>query len=152
MKKFLVFSILFVHYLFADISIIVNKENTLVSISKSELKVVFFLKSGKSVLRDSKFVKYNGRFANGLVPLPVDIETDNPIYEKFYIAIATANIEKMNRYWSRRIFSGRGVPPLRLKNEQEIIEFVKKNKNAIGYINQSNLTDDVKEIFTISFP
>ncbi|OUR93584.1 hypothetical protein A9Q84_19135 [Halobacteriovorax marinus] len=49
---------------------------------------------------------------------------------------------KYNKYWRRRLFSGKGHPPKELENDKNIIDYVKKTEGAIGLISQVPSTMD----------
>ncbi len=45
------------------------------------------------------------------------------------------------------IFSGRGVPPLELRSDSEILNYVSSHPDAISYVSSdTDLTNDVKEV------
>jgi len=44
------------------------------------------------------------------------------------------------------VFAGSGTPPIEKKSDLEVIEYVKKNSGAIGYVSKSTNTTGVKEI------
>jgi hypothetical protein len=49
-------------------------------------------------------------------------------------------------FWIQQIFSQKGNPPIILKDEREVKEFVSSQKGAIGYIHASALDSTVKSI------
>lgn len=51
-------------------------------------------------------------------------------------------------YWKQRMFTGRGVMPIIFKTENELLEFVKENRGAIGYVSES-LKDSISTNITI---
>ncbi|BBP45457.1 hypothetical protein THMIRHAS_08300 [Thiosulfatimonas sediminis] len=60
-------------------------------------------------------------------------------HKQFVEEILHSNVFEMQRIWNRLIFSGRGVAPLELKNEVEMIKTVRKTAGSIGYISKDNL-------------
>jgi ABC-type phosphate transport system substrate-binding protein len=50
-------------------------------------------------------------------------------------------------YWQIQIFSGKEVPPIVRGTDAEVLEFVRKTPNAIGYVSQNTpLGADVKAV------
>ena len=102
------------YYVVANIGNIDN------SISKSELRDVYL---GKKT-----FWPDNSRVNFSLV------NHGNPNTEKFIAEVLDQSSDEFNRYWRRKLFSGSGVPPQRFNSEQELLEFVGKQKGAIGIV------------------
>lgn len=57
---------------------------------------------------------------------------------------------QLKAHWSKLVFTGKGTPPTELASEQEVLNFVASNPQAIGYINAANVTDAVKVVHTIN--
>ena len=51
-------------------------------------------------------------------------------------------------YWSKLAFTGKGTPPKELGSDNELLNAVKSNPNAIGFISSANVTADVKVVAT----
>ena len=67
--------------------------------------------------------------------------------EEFSRAIHGKSLAYVTRYWHRVIFAGRGVPPDELASDAAVIELVKNQRGAIGYIDGDTPPgDDVKVI------
>ena len=50
-------------------------------------------------------------------------------------------------FWKKLVFTGKGKMPVTVKNDKEVIDFVKKNEGAIGYIGSTDdISEDVKVI------
>lgn len=69
--------------------------------------------------------------------------------KKFYKAIAGYSLSKLRKYWAKRIFTGKGNPPKKLKNSSAVKKAVSKNKKAIGFIEKSKVDSKVKVILEI---
>ncbi len=116
----------------SEFKIIVNKSNAASSISKAQLSKMFLKKVSK--WDDSKKV------------LPIDQKTDSPVREAFSEAIHEKGIATVQAYWHHKIFSGRGTPPKVEASDASVIEFIKSNPGAIGYVSAEAVVDDVKVI------
>jgi hypothetical protein len=42
---------------------------------------------------------------------------------------------ELKQYWSRIVFTGKGVPPKLVGNDEAVVKMVSDNKNAIGIVN-----------------
>ena len=51
-------------------------------------------------------------------------------------------------YWSKLAFTGKGKPATELESAAELIDAIKKNPNAIGFINASDVSAEVKTLAT----
>ena len=134
MKKILL-SILLVNSLFAEIVVIVNSESKVKNLNDDYTKMIFMKKI--KVLPD------------GEVLIPFDQGSESDIYNEFYISVANKNKSRMNKYWAKRNFTGKGEAPEVLSSDVEVIRQVMNNINAVGYINAESIVDGVKVVYTV---
>ncbi len=62
------------------------------------------------------------------------IHSDQPstiVFIRDYLGKTSA---QFNRYWKRQLFSGKGIPPKYFHSREELIQYVKNTKGAIGFI------------------
>ena len=104
----------------ATFKIIVNKSNSVKSISSDELKKIFLKKETKWE-DDTKIY-------------PVDLNESSKTRENFAKEIHGKKVAAIKAYWQKQIFTGRGVPPPEKSSDKEVLEYVDKNEGAIGYI------------------
>jgi ABC-type phosphate transport system substrate-binding protein len=120
-------------------------------VSSNELVLVVHKDNPTSTLSRSQLIDlYMGRyvaFPNGERAVPVDIEDDLQTREKFYDYLVGIPLARVNAYWSKVKFSGRARPPTQKKDEKAILNFVMKTENAIAYVHESSVTDDVKIVY-----
>ena len=111
---------------------IVNAHNSQQSISQNGLGAIF-----KMRLR---------RWQDG-VPVTVFVINDkSPLHQKFCKKILNVFPHQMRRVWDKAVFSGSGQAPIQLENAQAMLEKISSTPGAIGYLNASHLTDNVKII------
>lgn len=91
----------------------------------------------------------NSVFPNGKIAMPLDQSVDSDARSQFYAKLVGKNINEINAYWARLLFSGRARPPRVIKREEEIVNTVTENNSVIGYVDSSYLTDDVKVIIRV---
>lgn len=65
---------------------------------------------------------------------PVDHPMRSALRSHFLRATYGKSGRFMTRYWHRRIFSGRALPPPELASEDDVIAYVRGIRGAIGYI------------------
>ncbi|MBL4867185.1 MAG: hypothetical protein JKY67_12515 [Pseudomonadales bacterium] len=122
----------------ADIAIIVNISNPSDSLSVVDLKKIYRV-------RVSEFVDNS--------PIVLSYQpSDREITRKFVKHAVGQSMAQLNRVWARKIFSGRMRRPIKLSDDTMVIQWIEKNRNGIGYIDEVNLTDNVKKIATIKTP
>ena len=83
------------------------------------------------------FLKRETRWRNGVEVVPVDLPETSQTRRTFSKAMLRRSADAIKDHWNRQIFSGRGVPPLQLASEREIVEFVGSNPGAVGYVSPS---------------
>ena len=113
--------------------IIVNKSNSVNSISVSQLGRIF--------------TKKTKQFENGVAALPIGQKNSRQVTSYFNKVILKKNAQQLKYYWTRKMFSGASKPPKALSSDVEVIKFVSSLKNAIGYVSKRpEENDDVKII------
>ncbi len=122
----------FTHSAFAEMVVIVNKDNPVTAISQTEIEMIYLGKKRQ--------------FQDGLTAVPVDIPANNPIRREFFTNILGKAEESYRLYWLRMIFSGKGQPPLTLSGEEEAVRFVSKNKGGIAFVDSGIIGPGVKTV------
>jgi len=115
--------------------IIVHSENPAESITREAASNLFLKKSKKWKV---------GEFTESVIP--VDQSERSEVREQFTSAIFKKSISAIKSYWQRMIFSGRDFPPDELASDEAVIDFVKANRGAIGYVSLNADLTGVKEL------
>lgn len=116
-----------------DFLVIVNEANETEAISRNDLAQIF--------------LKRTTEWSNGSPVVPVDLTESSPVREAFSQSVHGRPVSAMKAHWQRQIFSGRGVPPVEKAAESEVIEYVRANRNAVGYVrNGSSLGSGVRTL------
>jgi hypothetical protein len=95
---------------------------------------------------------YMGRsraFANGDFALVFDLPRNSAQRAAFYQALTGMNPAQVNSYWSRLMFSGQSMPPQSLPDEATMIDIVKRNPNAIGWLTKAPTDRQVRTLLVI---
>lgn len=119
----------------AGLAIIAHPDNTLVGISKDDIRDIYMGKS-KS-------------FPGGGSVVAVDQEAGSAAREKFNSDVLQMNDRKRKAYWSRLIFTGKGKPPRTMDNDEDIRDWVASEPKGLGYIDGSKLNDKVKVLLIL---
>lgn len=132
MTKLILFtSLFFSASVFAELAIVVHPSNAN-QLSQKEVYKIFLGKSKE--------------FPSGQNAIAFDQVEGQEVRTEFEANVLKKAPHQLKAYWSKQVFTGKGKPPEALYSDAEIIEKVKNNPNAIGYINKSNITADVKVI------
>lgn len=79
--------------------------------------------------------------------IPIDRERESEVRNAFSKAVHNKSASALESYWQRMIFSGRESPPQKLTSDEGVLNFIRNNPNAIGYVSASiELKDGVKEL------
>ena len=77
---------------------------------------------------------------------PVMQASSTPAGLAFVKAVLGMSWTQYRSHWSKRMFSGKGYPPERVKSDADVKAFLAKNKNAIGYVSAKSVDGTVKVI------
>jgi ABC-type phosphate transport system substrate-binding protein len=64
----------------------------------------------------------------------------------FSQAVLGKSLEMVESHWQAQVFSGKGTPPKELGSDAAVVNFVRSNPGAIGYVTSGANTDGVKVI------
>lgn len=117
-----------------NLSVIANQEGTPASLSFSELRSVFLgekqrWSSGKKVVIALLKTTHNNKVGLAICDRIYDMKPD-----------------EMNKYWLALVFQGRASAPYFFNTTSELQDFVAQNPGAIGIIDESVNTADIKTV------
>lgn len=105
---------------------------------------VFVVVSARSLIREigpkELLALYTGRSRTGPggeAATPLDQARDGSTRAKFYQALAGADLATINRYWARLHFTGQVQPPPALAGDAEVVQRLRHDPNAIGYLSRA---------------
>ena len=84
------------------------------------------------------------RWNHGETISPVDRSARSSVRAGFSKSVHHKSVGAVKSYWQQMIFSGRGVPPLELHSDAEVVAYVRRNPGAIGYVSGSASLNQVK--------
>ena len=112
--------------------VIVHASNPVTELSRSEVSRLF--------------LRQVTRWEHGHRVLPVNLVDDSPLRQSFAKRINNKSLSAEKAYWQRRIFTGRGVPPVEVTGEDEVLAYVERNSGAIGYVSTSADVSGVRTV------
>lgn len=117
----------------ADVAIVVHPSNES-TFDQSTIKKIFLGKT-KS-------------FSNGRSAILISSNYSDPVTDEFNSKVIGKSSSQVKAYWSKILFTGKGTPPQEMKTNSEVVTAVASNPDAIGYIDASAVTGDVKVVAT----
>lgn len=115
----------------AEIAVIVNPANT-DTISKDDIAKIYMAKTKT--------------FPGGKNATAFDQVEGSSARVQFVEKVIEKDEAQLKSYWSRLIFTGKGVPPKVVENDAAVKDMVSKNADAIGFIDAANADDSVKVV------
>src|SRR5512138_1012634 len=100
--------------------VVVNESNPMPSIATADLVRVFM-----------KTVK---RWDNGRAIEPIDQSPESPVRAAFSRSVLGKTVSQVQDHWLRETFSGREIPPPVRGSDAAVLEYVRANSGAVGYV------------------
>ena len=117
---------------FGQTVMIVNSANSVTSMTRSEAANFFLGNTTK--------------WAGGEKAVPVDQKKSNPAGAAFLEKIVKMTESNFKKEWMSKLLSGEAEPLLLKSSDADVIEFVKANAGAIGYVSASSVVNGVKVV------
>lgn len=114
----------------ADVVAVVSADNPVTALSKHHITNLFLGKTRQ--------------FPDGRPAIPIDQVEGLAARDTFYLELSGQSPAQIKAYWSKVIFTGRGQPPMEVSSGLQVKKFIAEHPNAIGYIDDSLVDDDVK--------
>ena len=112
--------------------VVVHPSNPVTSLTRAELSAIF--------------MKRTRSWPDGSEIVAADRPASARVRGHFSRAIHGKRVAYVIRYWQRLIFAGRGIPPREFPSDAAVLDFVRANRGAIGYIDRTMTPDGVKTI------
>ena len=100
--------------------VVVHKSNSVARLSRDQVSKIFLR---KVTLWD-----------NRRPVLPVDQAAESPVRRAFTQQVHQRTIASVQTWWQQQIFTGGEVPPPERATDSQVMEYIRKNPSAIGYI------------------
>jgi ABC-type phosphate transport system substrate-binding protein len=79
----------------------------------------------------------------------LDQPRDSGLRGRFFSLLNGMDLHRLNAYWARLQFSGDTQPPAQLPDSQSVIERVRRDPLAIGYVDATAVTGAVRPVLTL---
>jgi hypothetical protein len=86
---------------------------------------------------------------DGVNVKPVDQAVGNDARSEFYGKVAGIGEAQLARYWSQRMFSGKGRPPPTVADDAAVKDWVIRTPGGIGYVDSSAVDGSVKVLLIV---
>lgn len=117
----------------AGAKLVVHQSNAMESITKAKVADLF--------------LKRATRWENGRAVTPVDQTEKSSVRAAFSKEFLAKEVPWVKSYWQKMIFSGRATPPAELSSDAQVLELVRGNPDAIGYVSEdASLPGGVKAL------
>jgi len=110
--------------------IIVNSANPESSMTRSEVSRLF--------------LKKRTTWPDGTRVLPVDLSRTSDTRRAFSEDVHGKNPDAVAAYWQTLVFSGRDLPPAVKASDADVLNLVRTERGAIGYVSAGASTQGVK--------
>ena len=133
MKLIIALSILFCTFyvnIFAQVSIIANKNVNIKAIDINKLTNLYNLQSNEAGSQKVKLFYLNS-----------ENET-----EKFFLSVLGKSFIELKKIWLKAKLTANGTPPETVSTDDEMIQKVSSIPNAVGFVDSKNVKGNVKVI------
>ena len=121
----------------AELVVIVHPDNPVSTITQAQLKQIFL---GRMPL-----------FPNSKIEIvALDLPNSHPSFAEFYRKVMKLETAELKRYRAYYLFSGRGKLPREMESATAVVKEVSANPRAIGYIDHSLLSKNIRMITTVA--
>lgn len=120
---------------FSEIAVIVHPNNSIESLSKTQVEKIYLGKVTK--------------FPNRMRAIAIDQPELSRTRDTFYNKVIGRNDTELKIYWSNMIFAGDLNLPLTVDNDEEVKQLVAQNVNFIAYVDAEHLDESVKPVLLI---
>lgn len=115
-----------------DLVVIVHPENPVIRLSHKQVS--------------DMFLGRRRAFPTGNSVLVLEAHRNSAIREIFFLRLNGMTLKRLNAYWARLQFSGNVHPPPEMENSRAVLEAVRQNQSAIGYVDAAILDNSVKPV------
>jgi ABC-type phosphate transport system substrate-binding protein len=90
------------------------------------------------------------RLPTGVTAIPVDQPENSALRAEFYRKLVNKDLNEINAYWSRLVFSGKTSPPRQAASVSEVVSVLSKEAGGIAYIERGLV--DSRHRIVLEFP
>ena len=90
------------------------------------------------------------RLPSGLTAEPIDQPAESSLKARFYRQLVDKNLAEINAYWARLVFSGKTRPPRVVASDEDAVQLVSRNLDALAYVDKTKVDARVTVVFTMT--
>lgn len=79
------------------------------------------------------------RLPTGETAVPIDQPESSPVRADFYRRLVNKDLNEINAYWSRLIFSGRTSPPIQAASTADVLVLLLGQPGSVAYVERAQL-------------
>lgn len=118
----------------ADVAVVVGLDSPLLQLSIREVSDMY-LGRIKTVAGERLLI--------------LDHPRESVLRERFFKRVNGMNLPRVDAYWARLQFSGEDLPPLAMDDNRSMLDMVRRNRLAVGYVDASVANGSVRTVLTI---
>ena len=111
------------NFVWAEPVVVVNAASSTTQLSQTDVTNIFMGRYRK--------------LPDGTSAVPIDQADNSPIRIDFYRRLINKDLNEINAYWSRLVFSGRTTPPVPASNATEVIYLLTTTAGGVAYLERS---------------
>jgi ABC-type phosphate transport system substrate-binding protein len=119
---------------------------------RAELVVVVHARSEVDALSHDQIINiFLGRYRqlpSGITATPIDQPREHADKARFYRLLVNKDLTEIDAYWARLVFSGKTPPPRQADSSRSVIQWLTRDKGAIGYMERAQTDARVKVVFS----
>jgi ABC-type phosphate transport system substrate-binding protein len=92
------------------------------------------------------FLKRTVRWPHGELLAPVDLTPKSGLRAEFSEQVLGKPLTALRMHWQQIIFTGRGLPPPELGTEAAVVQYVLRERGALGYVSQGSACAPAKVV------
>lgn len=87
------------------------------------------------------------KLPNGEVVKVYELPKQSRLHKDFHALVTGRTPAQVNAYWSKQVFTGLAKAPEVVSSKQLLRRKIARNKNAIGYLDVTDVDDSVKVVY-----
>lgn len=81
--------------------------------------------------------------------LVLDHQRDSELRREFFNRVNGMDLGRVNAYWARLQFSGDALPPAAMRDDRSVLDIVRRQRDAIGYVEAAHADDSVRVVLRL---
>jgi ABC-type phosphate transport system substrate-binding protein len=81
--------------------------------------------------------------------LVLDHPRDSDRRRDFFNRVNGMDISRVNAYWARLQFSGDALPPAAMRDDRSVLDIVRRQRDAIGYVEAAHADESVRIVLRL---